>query len=144
PCGGPCTAPTPFCDSRSGMCVACRSDADCPGGQLCHAGACMDGCSAQHACGDAGVCDVQAGVCRECIVDDDCGRLGDAKRKVCDSDAGRCVACLPGRNNCPGGTYCNQLGDGNYACVPGCQNDTDCQVADGGGASSACCNHVCV
>ena len=144
PCGGPCSGATPFCDARSGMCVSCRSDGDCPAGQLCRGGACMNGCSAQHPCGDAGSCELDAGVCLECVVDVDCARVGDPMRKVCDGATGRCVGCLPGRDTCGPGTWCNDDGKGGYACVPGCRNDIDCQLADGGGASAACCNHVCV
>src|SRR5262249_29579622 len=111
----------------------------------CHGGACMNGCSNQHPCGDAGVCQHDAGVCLECVTDPDCGRLGDPKRKVCSGATGRCVTCLPQRDNCPAGTYCDDDGQGGYTCVAGCRQDIDCQLAaDGGGASAACCNHVCV
>src|SRR5262245_28067702 len=46
-CGDPAR---PRCDVTTHACVVCTADADCPLGKVCKAGACLDGCSAQHGC----------------------------------------------------------------------------------------------
>src|SRR5581483_7732737 len=39
-----------LCDVGSHQCVRCLLDADCPIGEVCHAGSCAQGCTAQHGC----------------------------------------------------------------------------------------------
>ena len=153
-----CKAPTAHCDHKSGNCVACVRDDQCSSGQLCAGGACAAGCSLSHGCGDAGVCDNDAGVCRSCMMDSDCG---DPKSPRCDAPNRKCVPCLPANDNCASGKYC-AVTAGIYACAPGCNNDIDCQgngnsgdggveVGDGGSLDGgvgrptmACCKHACV
>jgi hypothetical protein len=60
-----------------------------------------------------------------CRSDEDCER----PTAVCDTGSGDCVVCLPGDDTCGPGTYCDpDLLD----CMPGCDDDTDCddQVCD--------------
>ena len=63
-----------------------------------------------------------------------------APTPVCDPDTRQCVPCLPGRDLCADGTYCEK-GMGGYQCRPGCKGDRDCA---GQGKSPACCDHACV
>src|SRR5690349_6376179 len=60
------------CDPAEHTCVACVTDVDCPSMMLCHANACVRGCSVEHGCGDAGICSLNAGVCLECSIDAVC------------------------------------------------------------------------
>ena len=57
----------------------------------------MNGCAP-----DGGRCDVDLGVCRGCVNDDECG--GDNPR--CDDATGRCVVCNLGSREraCPAST----------------------------------------
>jgi hypothetical protein len=140
---GTCTAmsckggPKPFCDSGSGACVECITDANCPSGKLCTNKACVPGCNGMHGCPDGGgICTNNQ--CMVCTKDADCG--GGTPR--CDTNSGSCAECLPTNDNCPMGKFCGQV-NMVYTCQTGCQTVADCPKPDGGGAE-ACCNHVCV
>ena len=147
---GTCAAPTPICDPGSGQCVPCLTDSHCPDGELCQAKLCVAGCSLQHGCGDAGACEADAGLCKVCKMDSDCGDPGSPR---CDASSGRCVACLPTNDNCGGNQFCVQS-NGVWQCMMGCKMDSDCQPAMDGGTPDAgnaglvgnftCCSHVCV
>ena len=138
---GPCAQPTPVCDAANRKCVACLYDADCPDQFICTNKACVPGCSAGHNnCGDAGSCDVDMKLCHGCLADKDCR---DQNAPFCDVVSGRCGACNPQNDRCPVGSYCG-MANGMPACVSGCKNDGECQFADGGVGSSACCAHNCV
>ena len=139
PCGA-CAAPTPLCDVKTRKCVGCLSDSDCPLDAICMLSTCMPGCSARHSeCGDAGSCDTDMALCHGCLRNRDCA---DPKLPHCDLETGRCAACDPKDDRCPQGTWCGPE-RGTVACIPGCKADIECQVADGGGASWACCAHTC-
>ena len=140
PCGQ-CGEGTPLCDKKTKKCVACLADADCPEAAVCRAGACVAGCSAGHsACGDAGSCDLDGGVCHGCLADRDCK---SALAPFCDLASGRCGACSTQVDRCPAGQYCGVVRDG-FACVTGCKADFECRIVDGGTQSMACCDHLCV
>ena len=137
PCGV-CAGKTPVCDTKTRTCVACLVDADCGTGARCINNACLPACSAQKPCGDAGLCNLDAGVCGSgCTSDTQCK---DAKAPFCDKTTGRCVACNPTSDRCPDGTYCAVQG-GNASCVPGCKADAECAAMD---PSSKCCGHKCI
>ncbi|MSP63711.1 MAG: hypothetical protein EXR72_25870 [Myxococcales bacterium] len=141
--GAKCPAETPLCDPKTGQCVACLGDENCRPGLLCGGGRCMPGCSAGHACGDGGgTCDLDGGVCRTCAIDADCA---DPKRARCEVATQSCVPCLPDGDNCPQGTYCARAGNV-WGCAAGCAKDDECKARapDGGAATAACCDHVCV
>jgi Stigma-specific protein, Stig1 len=127
-----CKAPTPVCDPDSKQCVPCLTDTHCPDGKLCKSKQCVPGCSMAHGCGDAGACDPN-GMCQVCTKDGDC--QGNTPR--CDTDSGRCVACLPLNDNCTNGLFCKKV-NSDYTCVMGCKADNECM--NGG----KCCNNVCV
>ena len=140
---GVCSGKTPVCDTKARRCVACLVDKDCPGGR-CIAAACVPTCSPQKGCGDAGVCNMDAGVCGGgapggCTSDADCK---DAKLPVCDRAGGRCVACSASADKCPAGSYCGAKA-GVPACVAGCKTDDECANAPDGTPASKCCGHVC-
>ncbi len=127
-----CGGDTPICDPDSGQCVPCVLDSHCPGGQICKGKQCVAGCSQSHGCADGGgYCDVDAGACRGCKSDTDCG---DAESPRCDLSTGICAACQPANDNCPTDQYC-VASNGNWQCQPGCKTDDDCNAiagADGG------------
>ncbi|MSP62909.1 MAG: hypothetical protein EXR72_21760 [Myxococcales bacterium] len=54
----------------------------------------------------------------------------------CDPDTGKCVPCLPKKDGCQMGAFCEKS-DGGYGCAPGCKSDADCP-------NMKCCNHACV
>ncbi|MSP61278.1 MAG: hypothetical protein EXR72_13220 [Myxococcales bacterium] len=135
-----CAGATPRCDPKSGQCVGCTQDAQCPEGALCRMGACAQGCSIGHGCGDAGVCDVDAGVCRSCGSDGDCK---DPAAPRCDAASMQCVLCLPQKDNCAAGKYCVAK-NGAFSCVDGCKGDDECKAGDGGAPAGRCCDRLCV
>ena len=134
-----CAAPNPFCDVNTGKCFPCVKNEQCPDGQVCTMNACVPGCGSQKGCGDAGVCDVEAGLCKVCKADVDCA---DPTPR-CDVNRGLCVPCLPMADNCPMGKVCVQA-NGAYECAQGCKKDDECKAGDGGLVAGACCGGVCV
>src|SRR5207253_2047787 len=89
---------TPYCDVGQHQCIACRnSDADCPAGEVCVRETCMPGCPAMHGCGDAGLCEVDAGACVACLADENCTNSAFPR---CDLAQHACVPCLPNDDNC--------------------------------------------
>jgi hypothetical protein len=54
-------------------------------------------------------------------------------RTLCDVDAGRCVQCIAGVNDCPWGLIC----DANGKCSSGCLSTQDCAPPDGGASGPA-------
>src|SRR5258706_12163179 len=95
-----CSGMTPRCDTKSGLCVACTADDQCPEGAVCKAGACAAGCTVDKGCGDAGVCDVPSGQCKSCQSDNDCPEKAVPR---CDTAGHPCGACPPPNDNRPGG-----------------------------------------
>ena len=81
-----------------------------------------------HGCGDAGVCESDAGQCVQCVIDSDCK---DAANPRCDDTSARCVPCLPANDNCGANLYC-ALSAGDFQCSAGCKTNSDCANADGG------------
>jgi hypothetical protein len=73
-----------------------------------------------------------------CTSDVGCG--GATPR--CDLNSGKCVPCLPVKDNCPLGMRCIPQ-NGNYLCTSSCVTDKDCPRTDGG-APASCCNGACV
>ncbi|MSP61832.1 MAG: hypothetical protein EXR72_16160 [Myxococcales bacterium] len=55
---------------------------------------------------------------------------------VCDPVAHACAPCLPAKDVCAAGAYCDGK-SGDYHCLPGCKANADCGVM-------ACCNHACI
>ncbi len=63
-----------------------------------------------------------------CTTNADCD--GSPLGPVCDPQTAACVACLPSDDVCAAGQYCTPA----KTCVPGCNDDTDCNLASGTGA----------
>lgn len=124
PCGGPCTTPTPLCNSVSGMCVQCLSMSDCGGSTPeCDTttGQCVECLNAGDCGGVTPVC--LSGECVQCEDSTDC----DAGNPVCESPAQVCGNCTA-RAQCFG-----------YAALPSCNVTTgQCAQCDGANESADC------
>jgi len=91
-----CTPSAAFCDVKSGACVACLVDSNCP----------------------TYLCDPVAHVCKGCSKASDC----HATTPFCDIDDRRCVQCRS-RADCPVGDACVAEA---HACAPSCLSSADC------------------
>ncbi len=83
-----------------------------------------------------------------CANDEECG-LASSERPVCDTVAGRCVACTVARDVCGDGRYCTA----DHTCAAGCRDDdaclamtSDAGAPDAGAPASHCdpATHACV
>lgn len=115
-CLATCSGATPICDSQTGRCVGCVSDANCSGDTpACSAATrtCVACTRDAHCEGDSPKCDVAAEVCVGCLDTTDCSlptapscNAATATCGVCtshadcarfgatpDCDSGTCVAC---------------------------------------------------
>jgi cysteine-rich repeat protein len=105
---------------------ACTIQSDCPDPlDLCIAGACVPqtACKSDKQCGTLGlVCDQAAGVCVQCLLDQDCADGQTCKAKTCQAAAQTCASS----KECPPGQVCHP-DDG--VCV-GCVDDDDCEDAE--------------
>ena len=183
-CTGPADTPTPdmqqlevvpdttdgdladVADALTDAAATCEVHADCPGPlDQCIAQACVAqiACKSDKQCADFGkVCDLQAGVCVQCLVDGDCndgqsckahlcldapapcGTSKDcASGTVCDKPAAQCVGCL-GDDDCDDLAHCEQTvcvtdlcHGGATACVDGTTRKV-CAANGGGWTSEAC------
>jgi hypothetical protein len=141
-----CGAADPVC--LYGTCVRCGTDAHCDGDEVCHLHdySCAAACTQDSDCqgmprrGVNARCDVESGVCAECVDDADCGD----DQPLCDTVAGRCAECRSDMD-CPAarpichfaqGTCQECVVDGQCAsdelcgmngrCAFGCNADGDC------------------
>ncbi len=120
-----------YCDSQ-GSCVACLSENDCDGGELCSQGACevvASSCDDQHIDGDETDIDC-GGSCGSCDVGQDCFENSDCSSQACNyNHPQRCVAnhCLDHFKDSDetdvdcGGSTCPVCGDHGWCAV-----DSDC------------------
>lgn len=116
--GGAFPLPVGSCTPESNFCIICSDTRDCPTGLRCSdpdfGGVCVQPCGATECgpefrcdkqqnrcsracatsfdCSDNRVCDQEQQVCVQCLVKDDCERLGDPELRACD-DHHRCVEC---------------------------------------------------
>jgi hypothetical protein len=81
-----------LCYERTGLCVACTSNAYCQNQR------------------SGPVCDPLVGRCVQCVDNSDCG----SRAPICDRFAGRCVECLSAQS-CRPGEACDPV---EHACVP--------------------------
>jgi hypothetical protein len=91
-----CTSSAAFCDVKSGTCVECLADSNCP----------------------TYLCDSVAHVCKGCSKAADC----HATTPYCDDDDHRCIQCRS-RADCAVGEACVAEA---HACVTGCLGPGDC------------------
>lgn len=120
---GDCAAPTPYCLTSSGICVACREDAHCGQGMVCNeqfrcAPAGPD-CTNDTDCADTPAlphCDTAQGKCFACVSDAHCGL------KYCEPTLRQCVECYQAGHCAPPRPYCLT---GQHLCVA-CRDNNDC------------------
>ncbi|MBL9038876.1 MAG: hypothetical protein JNG84_10200 [Archangium sp.] len=110
----------PVCDPVPKTCVGCLGDGDCATGKVCRNQVCVAGCNTGQPCPAGQVCTSPTnGTCVQCTSDSQCS--GTTPR--CDTQANRCVACLPGgSDNCPTGQACRS----DFICERGCKSGADC------------------
>jgi hypothetical protein len=99
----PCTGPLPICDETRGVCIACRQNADCAGGERCVGAVCQALCAGNADCPAGTACNTVTGACvpAQCRENRDC-RGGEICR------ANRCEpvdepdGCTAGERRCRG------------------------------------------
>lgn len=68
-----CVNPKPICDSN-GTCRGCSIDSECPSGQICENGSCIDPhCTSNDQCSNPTTPICEAGRCRACSSNSECG-----------------------------------------------------------------------
>ncbi len=126
-----CTGSTPACNTTTGVCVACASNAYCSGGtpicdvstSTCRACQAVDCTGATPACATSGA---NAGRCVPCVSSTQCA----APRPYCDSATDTCVGCLTS-SDCPASApVCDST---SHSCR-GCASSADCA----GGTNRVC------
>lgn len=124
------------CGGSSDGDVACATDVDCAGGQLCTRGLCREACSAADPCSDARLlCHPADGVCVACVLDGDCD---DSQR--CEENV--CVDGCSDDSACGGGQRCEVA---TRTCVSlGCGGDMDCAGGEGCRVATGECAPICV
>jgi Cys-rich repeat protein len=99
-----CAGGRPHCETLSGKCVECLSDAHCSDGQACNepVGDCVRACAADPDCSDrAELCDALRGLCVECYDDSHC------TSGFCSTASGECVECLSDADCAAEEPYCD-------------------------------------
>ena len=116
-----CPGRTPQCNTATGTCVECLTDANCDADETCDSNFCKETCSATNDCGGDRNCDVPRGVCVECETNADCTEGGEP---VCDPRSDSCVECASN----------NDCGAGSPICVANecedCARDADCGAGE--------------
>ncbi|MEX1112512.1 MAG: Dickkopf N-terminal cysteine-rich domain-containing protein [Candidatus Andersenbacteria bacterium] len=141
--GEVCDLDTNICEDEPG---ACRTLADCTGGQVCEAGQCVPSCSDDADCGSGKICNVNTGIC---TLPCNGGGVSCPLNLVCNPENGLCEnpptptplpACIG--NGCSGGAWCDP---GEGTCKPPCDSDIQCgygQVcSDNGDGSGQHCEN---
>jgi Cys-rich repeat protein len=114
-----CQAPTPRCDSGSGVCVQCLEDGDCGDGETCADSICRqkNQCASDDECDSGEIC--VAGTCETgCRSNRDCPAGFQCLPDV--GDHGTCAQCVED-SNCPPGYRCSD-----YECEFFCTQDSHC------------------
>lgn len=137
-----CEGALSVCDTTTGICVGCVSDAECAVDERCLASQCTFACGTDGACGDGQTCDRDTGECtdRECETAEEC-------REGSDCVEGQCVAaepviCAPGTSRCADGTEAVLLcsGDGTREAEQPCN---DGEVCEQDGDAASCVRFSC-
>jgi len=104
------------CNPNTFTCVECLTSQDCDEGEACSKWECIPlvQCEKAEDCAEGLVCDLEQGVCVECVEDADC-EAGVCEENVCK---------LPCDLGCPDGMVCDDL---TGFCVD-CLTDDDCEV----------------
>ena len=141
----------PVCDTASGNCVSCMSNAMlCPATEYCNpaTGACVTGCSRDEGCatagGDAGVdggaggasrCDTVTHMCVQCVINDHCPAGSVCRGSTCAPGCSAARACPTGQSCCDGACIDTQS---NVSACGAC--GTTCRVPNG---AAACTMGTC-
>ena len=119
-----CDSMRPRCDLIARQCVECLATPDCGAKQICELNShrCLDACKEdKDVCPVAGqTCHDDQGICVECYRDAQCAGAPDRPR--CDTPVGRCVTCRSGADCTARAPVCDRR-DG--SCVE-CMNSTEC------------------
>lgn len=140
-----CEAPTPRCDTGSGVCRGCLETSHCDNGQICvlPIGSCADPCRTGDCPTMNPVCDQTSGLCRGCASNAECPGVSP----VCDASSGRCVECASSEDCggeepfCDGGRcveclepgHCQEQGEGCSPmgqCAVPCDDSSTCSLFD--------------
>lgn len=144
-----CTGPNPVCDTSTGSCVACNTNADCGmTTPLCVGNVCV-GCTSDYtptnpppgscatpalpACQTSGTL---AGECTQCSSTNDSVCTGLPTQPVCVPAKGECGCTQNSDCGAQTGTLCDTASPPAGQCVPGCVED--------GGASNCPPGETCV
>jgi len=126
------------CKLDENRCIACASESDCKPGEQCTSfGTCAP---ADLTCPT----DSSGTPTISCTKDLDCTAC-DPMHQVCDTNQGKCVACI-GSNSaaCTGNQSCGQSGSCEDKCPANCTQDSDCGKCENTQVKAhACHNHVC-
>lgn len=134
-----CAAPTPFCLTGGGVCVACKQDGDCETGYFCNdSHECeIEGpdCTSDADCTESGkpFCDTNQGKCYPCVQDSNCSP------QVCEPSMRQCVDCYQDAQCTSGNPYC--LPD-SHVCVA-CRDDNDCSGNERCSLAHQCTTSTC-
>jgi hypothetical protein len=131
------------------QCSSCTSDAECTGsggygaGYLCIAGGCVAAnCRSDGDCPTGQICGLNSpNVCAACSTDTQCQNAsGYGPAFVCDSSSSRCVsnACTPNNQPCSSNSA-------DFCCAGTCTSGNCCAPSDCAsfGNNYACVNHAC-
>jgi hypothetical protein len=116
-CESDADCPGKKCNPFNHSCVDCLTSQDCGQGQVCEKWTCVDVivCDENADCPDGLLCNLEEGVCQECVEDGDCPNDGTCVEGECE---------IPCGNGCPEGLVCDEL---TGLCVE-CVKDEDCPV----------------
>lgn len=79
----PCRGVPSICNSESGLCGQCNSDAECTNGRACERGLCDGGCTSDAACGAGNIC--LDGTCTDTVCEPGTTRCDGVFLLQCDS-----------------------------------------------------------
>jgi hypothetical protein len=115
------SATQPRCDAALHICVQCGTSQDCASGWQCEptTRTCVESCASSLDCGASGTWCSDDGTCAECDDDHECA---SSSRPFCDPATDRCAACVYDAQCSTASPHCNRtIG----RCVR-CTTSSDC------------------
>ena len=157
-----CSGATPYCNPTDNKCYGCLTSTQCSDNNKCHVHTCTAGActSSPVVCLGGQLCDQADGVCKQCIIDNDCNPPGSTINRcnpkrcqagvctttnpvvctaptTCDPADGRCKACIA-NSDCNDGSACtvNTCTNGQCSYPPtataaNCPAGSKCDPIDG-------------